>query len=152
MHIGYDIDGVLTKRDYTHVSRIGVRGLFAIIQKYFPNIIKNWTLNQPLQDNIEIAREIASQNTISIITARPESMKTYTSQWLKNIAKIEYDNLYCVGLKSGFSERKLKLAQELEIDVFLDDTLNTVELFEDNGINAYKFETWQEAKAYLKKL
>jgi uncharacterized HAD superfamily protein len=152
MHIGYDIDGVLTKRDYTHVSRIGIRGLFAIIQKYFPNIIKNWTLNQPLQDNIEIAREIASQNTISIITARPESMKTYTSQWLKNIAKIEYDNLYCVGLKSGFSERKLKLAQELEIDVFLDDTLNTVELFEVNGINAHKFETWQEAKAYLKKL
>ena len=152
MHIGYDIDGVLTKRDYTHVSRIGVRGLFAIIQKYFPNIIKNWTLNQPLQDNIEIAREIASQNTISIITARPESMKIYTSQWLKNIAKIEYDNLYCVGLKSGFSERKLKLAQELEIDVFLDDTLNTVELFEDNEINAHKFETWQEVKAYLKKL
>jgi uncharacterized HAD superfamily protein len=152
MHIGYDIDGVLTKRDYTHVSRIGVRGLFAIIQKYFPNIIKNWTLNQPLQDNIETARKIASQNTISIITARPESMKTYTAQWLKNIAKIEYDNLYCVGLKSGFSERKLKLAQKLEIDVFLDDTLNTVKLFEDNGINAHKFETWQEVKAYLKKL
>lgn len=152
MHIGYDIDGVLTKRDYTHVSRVGVRGIFAIVQKYFPQIVENWTLNQPLQDDIEIARQIATNNTISIITARPESMRSYTDQWLKNIAKIKYDNLYCVGLKSGFSERKLKLAQDLEIDVFLDDTLKTIELFEANGIQAHKFETWQEVQAYLEKL
>lgn len=152
MHIGYDIDGVLTKRDYTHVSRLGVRGLFAIVQKYFPQAVENWTLKQPLQDDIEIAREIASKNTISIITARPDSMKSYTAQWLKNIAKIEYDNLYCVGLKKGFSDRKLKLAQELDIDVFLDDTQETVDLFEFNGIHAHKFETWQEVKAYLDKL
>ena len=152
MHIGYDIDGVLTKRDYTHVSRVGVRGIFAIVQKYFPQIVKNWTLNQLLQDDIEIARQIATNNTISIITARPESMRSYTDQWLKNIAKIKYDNLYCVGLKSGFSERKLKLAQDLEIDVFLDDTLKTIALFEANGIQAHKFETWQEVQAYLEKL
>jgi len=152
MHIGYDIDGVLTKRDYTHVSRVGVRGIFAIVQKYFPQIVENWTLNQPLQDDIEIARQIATNNTISIITARPESMRSYTDQWLKNIAKIKYDNLYCVGLKSGFSERKLKLAQDLEIDVFLDDTLKTIELFEANGIQAHKFETWQEVQAYLETL
>jgi uncharacterized HAD superfamily protein len=152
MHIGYDIDGVLTKRDYTHVSRVGVRGIFAIVQKYFPQIVKNWTLNQLLQDDIEIARQIATNNTISIITARPESMRSYTDQWLKNIAKIKYDNLYCVGLKSGFSERKLKLAQDLEIDVFLDDTLKTIELFEANGIQAHKFETWQEVQVYLEKL
>lgn len=152
MHIGYDIDGVLSKRDYTHVSRLGVRGLFAIVQKYFPKTVENWILKQPLQDDIEIAREIASKNTISIITARPESMKSYTAQWLKNIAKIEYDNLYCVGLKSGFSDRKLKLAQELDIDVFLDDTPETVDLFEANGIQAHKFETWQEVKSYLEKL
>jgi len=152
MHIGYDIDGVLTKRDYTHVSRVGVRGIFVIVQKYFPQIVENWTLNQPLQDDIEIARQIATNNTISIITARPESMRSYTDQWLKNIAKIKYDNLYCVGLKSGFSERKLKLAQDLEIDVFLDDTLKTIELFEANGIQAHKFETWQEVQAYLEKL
>jgi len=152
MHIGYDIDGVLTKRDYTHVSRVGVRGIFAIVQKYFPQIVKNWTLNQLLQDDIKIARQIATNNTISIITARPESMRSYTDQWLKNIAKIKYDNLYCVGLKSGFSERKLKLAQDLEIDVFLDDTLKTIELFEANGIQAHKFETWQEVQVYLEKL
>jgi uncharacterized HAD superfamily protein len=152
MHIGYDIDGVLTKRDYTHVSRLGVRGIFALLQKYFPQVIENWTLSQPLQDDIEIARAIASKHKISIITARPELMQPYTAQWLKNIAHIEYDNLYCVGLKSGFSERKLKLAQDLEIDVFLDDTLETIELFEANGINAHKFETWQEVKEYMDRL
>jgi|688.fasta_scaffold04771_23 uncharacterized HAD superfamily protein len=152
MHIGYDIDGVLTKRDYTHVSRWGVRGLFAFLNKYFPQVIKNWTLTQPLQDDIDIAQKIASKHKISIITARPEIMQPYTAQWLRNIAHIKYDNLYCVGLKSGFSKRKLKLAQDLEIDVFLDDTLETVEIFESNGINAHKFETWQEVKLYLEKL
>lgn len=152
MHIGYDIDGVLTKRDYTRISRLGVRGAFALLQKYFPKVIKNWTLTQPLQDGIEIAQQISTQNQISIITARPESMKSYTAQWLTNIAGINYNNLYCVGLKNKFSERKLRLAQDLEIDVFLDDTLETVELFEANGVNAHKFENWQAAQAYLETL
>jgi uncharacterized HAD superfamily protein len=152
MHIGYDIDGVLTKRDYTHVSRFGIRGLIAFFQAYFPQVIKRWTLNQPLQDDIEIAQKISNEHTISIITARPASFRRYTAQWLKNIAKIEYDHLYCVGLKNGFSERKLKVAQDLEIDVFLDDTKETIELFEANGINAHKFETWEEVKIYLKTL
>jgi uncharacterized HAD superfamily protein len=152
MHIGYDIDGVLTKRDYTHISKLGVRGVFAILQKYFPRFVENWTLTRPLQDDIKIAQQIASKNKISIITARPEIMCSYTAQWLKNVANIEYDNLYCVGLKSGFGERKLKLAQELEIDVFLDDTLETIELFEANGINAHRFETWEEVQLYLDKI
>lgn len=152
MHIGYDIDGVLTKRDYTHVSRLGVRGLFALFQKYLPQVIENWTLTQPLQDNIEIARQIASKHKISIITARPEAMHPYTVYWLKNIANIKYDNLYCVGLKNGFSDRKLKLAQELDIDVFLDDTQETIDLFQENGINAHKFETWEEVQVYLDKI
>lgn len=152
MHIGYDIDGVLTKRDYTHVSRLGVRGIFVLLQKCFPKVIENWTLTQPLQDNIEIARQIASKHKISIITARPEAMYPYTAQWLKNIANIEYDNLYCVGLKNGFAERKLKLAQELEIDLFLDDTPETIELFQANNIDAHKFETWQEVQDYIAKL
>ncbi|MEX0597896.1 MAG: hypothetical protein WD512_15505 [Candidatus Paceibacterota bacterium] len=152
MHIGYDIDGVLTKRDYTSVSRLGVRGVFALLQKYFPKVIETWTLNQSLQDDIEIARKIASRHKISIITARPEFMYPYTRQWLKNIANIEYDDLYCVGLRNGFSERKLKLAQDLEIDIFLDDTLETIELFQANRINAHKFETWKEAQLYFEKL
>ncbi|MEY3471183.1 MAG: hypothetical protein RLZZ223_533 [Candidatus Parcubacteria bacterium] len=152
MHIGYDIDGVLTKRDYTHVSHLGVRSLVSILQAYFPSVIKNWTLNQPLQEDIHIAQQIASQHTISIITARPLSMCSYTSQWLKNVAKIEYNNLYCVGLKNGFSERKLKIAQDLEIDVFLDDTIETVDLFEANGINAHKFEKWDQVIPYLDNL
>jgi uncharacterized HAD superfamily protein len=152
MHIGYDIDGVLTKRDYTHVSRLGVRGIFALLQKCFPKVIENWTLTQPLQNDIEIAQAIASQHKISIITARPEAMYPYTAQWLKNIANIEYDNLYCVGLKNGFAERKLKLAQELEIDLFLDDTPETIELFQANNIDAHKFETWQEVQDYMAKV
>lgn len=152
MHIGYDIDGVLTKRDYTHVSRLGVRGLFALFQKYLPQVIENWTLTQPLQDNIEIARQIASKHKISIITARPESMQPYTAYWLKNIANIKYDNLYCVGLKKGFAERKLKLAQDLDIDVFLDDTTETIKLFQANNIDAHKFEAWEEVQDYLDKI
>lgn len=152
MHIGYDIDGVLTKRDYTHMSHLGVRGVYAIFDAYFPQIIRKWTLNQPLQQDIHIAQHIASQHKISIITARPLSMCSYTSQWLKNVAQIEYDNLYCVGLQKGFSERKLKIAQELEIDIFLDDTLQTVQLFEENGLNAHKFETWDKVIQYLNEI
>ncbi len=152
MHIGYDIDGVLTKRDYTHVSRFGVRGFVKVLQAYFPQIIRRWTLNQPLQDDIVIAQKISKKHTISIITARPASFRRYTAQWLHNVAHIEYDHLYCVGLKDGFAERKLKVAQDLGIDVLLDDTLETVTLFLENGMNAHKFETWKEAKHYIETL
>lgn len=152
MHIGYDIDGVLTKRDYTHMSHLGVRGLVAFLDAYLPQIVQKWTLSQPLHQDIHIAQSIASQHTISIITARPLSMCSYTSQWLKNVAQIEYNNLYCVGLKKGFAERKLQIAQELDIDVFLDDTLKTIELFQANGINAHRFETWHKVIQYLDEL
>jgi uncharacterized HAD superfamily protein len=149
MHIGYDIDGVLTKRDYTHISRFGVRGLIVFFQAYFPQIIRRWTLTQPLQDDIEIARTIASQHKISIITARPETFRKYTAQWLKNIARIEYDELHFVGLKNGFSQRKLTIAEDIGLDLFLDDTEDTVSLFQKEGIQAHLFQDWKSVQTYL---
>jgi len=150
MHIGYDIDGVLSSKDPTHVSREGVRLLVGILNKFFPKIIRNWTLTRKLQTDIEIAREIFKNHEISIITARPQEFYSYTAQWLKNVAKIDYNNLYCVGLKSNFEQRKLDIAKEIKIDLFLDDTQSTIDLFEKNGIKAHLFKSWLDVKDYLK--
>lgn len=144
MHIGYDIDGVLTRKDPTHISRVGVRILVGIFHKILPNIIKKWTLTRALQIDINIARKIAKDNKISIITARPQEFYKYTEQWLKTVAKIDYNNLYCVGLKSNFEQRKLDIAKEIKIDLFLDDTDSTIDLFKKNNINAYLFKSWKD--------
>lgn len=149
MHIGYDIDGVLSKKDPTHVSRLGVRFLLGIFNFFLPQVIRHWTLNRSLQIDIEIAREIAKNHKISIITARPKEFYKYTEIWLREIANIDYDNLYCVGLKSNFEQRKLDIAKEINIDLFLDDTESTIILFKNNNINAYLFKSWQDIKNNL---
>ncbi len=149
MHIGYDIDGVLTKRDATHLSLRGARFIAAIAIKFFPRLVRRWTLSQPLQEDIEVAREFAKHHTISIITARPQEFHAYTEQWLKHIAKIDYDHLYCVGLESGFGQRKLEIARKVGIDVFLDDTEETIETFRAANVDARLFTTWKDIEQTL---
>ncbi len=143
MHIGFDIDGVISKRDYTHVSLPMVRVGLAFFSQFAPFFLRHWALSQPLQDEIEIAQKIAQEHTISIITARPQHLAKYTAQWLKNVAHIDYDKLYCVGLDKGFGQRKLDIAQRIELDLFLDDTQETVTLFQSAGVPAQLFTGWQ---------
>ena len=149
MHIGYDIDGVLTRRDATQFSLRGARFLAGIAVKYFPGIVRKWTLSQPLQNDIEIAREFAKHHTISIITARPPALHLHTEKWLSEVAKIEYNHLYCVGLESGFGDRKLDIAKQVGIDVFLDDTEDTIETFRKNGLDARLFTSWKDIEQTL---
>ena len=144
MHIGFDIDGVISKRDYTRVSVPLVKVVLAFIHRFFPLILRRWALSQPLQDKIEIAQEMSRNHTISIITARPPHLRKYTAQWLKNVAHIEYHKLYCVGLDKGFGQRKLDIAKRIELDMFLDDTPETIALFRKEGIPAQLFTRWED--------
>lgn len=144
MHIGFDIDGVISKRDYTHVSLSFVKVALAFVHKFFPSILRRWALSQPLQDQIEIAQKISQEHTISIITARPPHLRKYTEQWLQNVAHIKYDKLYCVDLSTGFGQRKLDIAKQIGLDMFLDDTADTVELFRESGIQSQLFTRWED--------
>lgn len=144
MHIGFDIDGVISKRDYTRVSLPFVKVSLAIVHRFFPSILRRWALSQPLQDEIEIARKISQDHTISIITARPPHLRKYTEQWLQNVAHIKYDELYCVGLSTGFGQRKLDIAKRIGLDMFLDDTPETIELFREQGVHAQLFTRWED--------
>lgn len=149
MHIGYDIDGVLTRRDATHVSIKGARFIANIAARFFPELVRKWTLSQPLQEDIEIAREFAKHHTISIITARPQAFHMPTEQWLKDIAQIDYNHLYCVGLEKGFGKRKADIAKQVQIDVFLDDTESTIDLFRTQGLDARLFTSWKDIQETL---
>ena len=57
MHIGYDIDGVISKKDPTHISRKAVRVLVGLFYNFFPKVIKNWTLNREVQIDINIGKK-----------------------------------------------------------------------------------------------
>jgi uncharacterized HAD superfamily protein len=111
---------------------------------FFPKILQQWTLSQPLQDDIHIARELATKHTVSIITARPQGMEQYTDQWLRTVANIPYHKLYCVGLEPGFGERKLQIAQKIKLDLFLDDTPSTIHTFHAAGMEARLFQSWKD--------
>ncbi len=146
MRIGLDIDGVISKRDYTHMSVPFVSTAIKVVYRFFPTVLRRWALSQPLQEHIEIAQKLSQEHTVFIITARPRHLHKYTAQWLKNVAQINYEKLYCVGLENGFGQRKLDIAKEMGLDMFLDDTVETIELFREAGIEAHIFTSWKDIK------
>jgi uncharacterized HAD superfamily protein len=152
MKIGFDIDGVLTTTDYTHISVGGVNFLFDLMQKYFPTVLEFWFLkNTKCKDGIEIARQISQENEVFVITARPKELMEVTEKWLKTKGQIKCKSLYHVDLFDT-AQKKLEIAKELGLDVFVDDTLKNVETMRAGGIKAIKFENWQQVLEELDKL
>lgn len=146
MHIGYDIDGVLSKRDYSHLSLRGVQMTNFLLSYFAPWLLTRWVKKQEVHEEIAIAREISFEHCISVITARPQNICQITSVWLSEVAQIDYNYVYCVGLSRGFGYRKLEIAQKLDLDLYLDDNVETIEIFKQSGINAQLFTSWRDVK------
>lgn len=84
--------------------------------KYSPFISKLSTVNQPVVDRIN--NIINDNDNVVIVTARPETERDITEEWL-NINNIKHDKLLLVG-----KEPKIKTIEELELNVIIDDNPN----------------------------
>lgn len=86
---------------------------------YFKNI-------KPVEGAKEVLERLKKNNELFIITARQESIRKETEEWLnKNypniFSKIYFTNQYSLG---GTETTKKKICDELEMDVLIEDNIN----------------------------
>ena len=129
MIIGVDLDGVLTPISLYTESK-------------FPWFCALWLVFVPPRRKMIQKLEIwqKSENEIIIISARPKELWELTKIWLFRY-KVPFDRLVLVGTGKGVEERKLNVIQEMGVEFYLDDNLETVEYLRKNGtdVRAYHF-------------
>ncbi|MFB6225236.1 MAG: hypothetical protein ABEI13_02160 [Candidatus Paceibacteria bacterium] len=151
MHIGIDIDGVLSKRSPIQGSYAKGQLLLKLVNLLPGDIGKYWLLHRTaVRDDIQIAQEITQNHRVTVITARPIQFHRVTKRWLTEYAQISFDNLYCIGLSHHVPERKYTYAQEAGVDIFIDDTQEITKYMEDQGLPTIQFASWQETAEALK--
>lgn len=158
MNIGIDVDGVLTDYEWYmdfFASKLE-RGVQINACEY--NMVKryNWTKKQekkfhrkhflwyvqkmPIRENVAATINAlkAEGHRIYIITARAYAdkktmfgslMRTCLKRWLA-VNALEYDKLVFVDWKNS-AEKKAEWAKKLEIDVFLEDTVENIDKLKD---------------------
>ncbi len=130
MKRGVDLDGVITNNGW-YKGTLWLPSLFIclvlIILSPFisPNIkmlvkLKKW-------------REIGDK--IIIISLRPKQTEGLTKKWLDRYT-IPYDEIIFLGVGGDPEKRKLRIALELHLGTFIDDSRKTVNFLQRYGINA----------------
>ena len=102
------------------------------LDKYYENIIKEV---KPKKFSVETINKLRLEgNKIFLITARFNSgefnVKELTLKWLKE-NNINYDELIMD------AQNKVKIAQEKNIDIFVDDSISNCEAMANAGIKTY---------------
>jgi uncharacterized HAD superfamily protein len=142
--IGIDIDAVLANSDplfIRELSNIVKRPLkrrdnssfkyeeaFGISDKEMDIFWKEFTKKKlwlkipPLENAVETVRELNETYHIAIVSARPESVKEQTMEWLK-INRIDYDEIHF----TNFGDKAKKLEHLKKLDYFLEDNPSFVE-------------------------
>jgi uncharacterized HAD superfamily protein len=144
MIIGIDIDGVLTKKDWsTKLPDMFSYGTY-IAQIIAPRIIKRYILEADVQKGLEEFRKACADHEIVVITARPRFVEKETRKWLTEHLGLPIKSLHCVGLTRGIARRKFQAAQEEQVELFIDNRVRTVKYFNENGIEAIRFTSWSE--------
>jgi len=150
MHLGLDIDGVLSKRSPIQGSYLKGRILLALVRILPGDVGSYWLLHRTeVRDDIEIARQLSERYMVTVLTARPTVFQRVTEQWLTRKAQISFRHLYCVGLAKGVPERKYQYASEAGVDMVIDDTEEIVRYLQDQGMPAHLFTSWNEARAFI---
>lgn len=80
----------------------------------------------------KLLKEIAANHQIIIVSARPAWCQKLTKKWLR-YHKVQFDKLYCIGFGKGTKKRKLKIIEEENIKVFVDDNKRIREFLNQNG-------------------
>lgn len=144
MIIGIDIDGVLTKKDWsTKLPDIFSYATYAA-QIIVPKLIKQYILEADVQKGLEEFRQACSGHEIVVITARPKFVEKETQKWLTEHLGLPIKSLHCVGLTRGIAKRKFEAAKSENIQLFIDNRVRTVKYFNENGIEAIRFTSWSE--------
>lgn len=78
-------------------------------------------------------REIGDK--IIIISLRPKQTEGLTKKWLDRYT-IPYDEIIFLGVGGDPEKRKLRIALELHLGTFIDDSRKTVNFLQRYGINA----------------
>ncbi len=150
MHLGLDLDGVLSKRSPVQGSYVRGRILCGILRLLPGNPGTYWILNHTeAREDIDIIRDLSTRHRITIITARPIDFHRATEQWLTEVAQISFEGLYCVGLAKDVPYRKYVYADQVGVDVFIDDTKENVEYFREQELFAHLFEGWETAREII---
>lgn len=150
MTIGIDIDGVLTKKDWSTKLPDIFSYLTYVAQIFVPTLIRRYILKADVQKGLEEFRQACSEHEIVVITARPKFVEKETRKWLTEHLGLSIKSLYCVGLTRGIAKRKFEAAKKEGVELFIDNRVRTVKYFNENGIQAIRFTTWAEVP--LKKI
>ncbi len=126
--VGIDLDGTIT--------RIALRN---------PNIRLPWWLFYILVPLVLVLRPnklvVKKLQTIKergckiiIITARPIQLEGLIRKWLVSYC-VPFDNLFCVGFGKGAEERKLKVINDEDVEIFIDNNKRCRDFLKNNSVN-----------------
>ena len=86
-------------------------------------------------NNKEELKKIAANHQIIIVSARPAWCKNLTEKWLR-YHQVPFDKLYCVGFGKGTKQRKLRVIEKENIELFVDDNSRVISFLKGNSVNA----------------
>jgi uncharacterized HAD superfamily protein len=144
MIIGIDIDGVLTKKDWSTKLPDIFSYLTYVAQIFVPKLIKRYILEADVQKGLSEFRQACQDHEIVVITARPKFVEKETREWLTEHLGLPIKGLHCVGLTRGIARRKFEAAQKEQVELFIDNRVRTVKYFNENGIEAIRFTSWAD--------
>jgi len=159
-NIGFDLDGVILDNSYYKQSKFKEQGLFLQRWQLNSNIIDEYVKNKKLRREIDvlsaqslhhklignpyhILATIKKQNKkIYIISARGKSSKGKEAA-LNDIQYLKIDKIFDgIHLLSTYDE-KVKLMQNLNIDLYVDDRLDTSHDVHNAGISVVFFDEFK---------
>jgi predicted kinase len=109
---------------------------------------KNWNMyfslmskDSPIEKNIAIVKELAKTHTICVVTGRPDTYQYDTIDWIRKIAKLEFDYIF---MRSSNDRRpdyvvKGEIVSHIPITniatTAIDDKESVIEAYKKLGIN-----------------
>ena len=148
MKIGVDLDDVLSKTTAAYIKfhndtygtnlkiedkqKYGWWELFGETREEYEKIVNKFytthyfTEAKPIEEAIDVLKNIKGDDKLYVITARGENIKEITEKWIEKnfpgiFSKIYYTNQFEVG---GKKTTKAAICNVLDVDVFIDDGLD----------------------------
>ncbi len=102
----------------------------------------------PLEGSLDSIKKLSINNKLYIVTARPDLVKEITQKWLDKhfpnlFETIQYTNHH----DKEKRRKKSEVAKELEIEIFIDDSLDNAKDISESGIPVLLFDTpWNQTE------
>ncbi len=103
----------------------------------------------PIQGATEAIQELSRNNSLIIITGKPERLQTATTHWLDRYFPRSFDGLYFTNqfLGDDIKRTKAELCSDLGIEVFIDDSIAYTRDIASKGVRAFLFDApWNQGE------